>query len=319
MPAISLSARQKAGPQDLSSVAGERVKPAIKAILVPIAGVEEDRAHLQAALGIARQFSAHLDVAHIRLDPARLAAGAASAAYGSAEFVVALYDQFEKDAQSCLAAAQATFAAFSKDEHLELHERADRLDAVTAAWVQETGDAGECVARLGRARDLLVVGRAGGPAGAATGTIETALMESGRPLLIVPPGISQIVAGTVAIAWKDSAEAARAVTAAMPFLALAERVVVIEVVEGTTADRKEGESSERLVNGLAWHGIKAEARLVRPGTNAAPDALLAAARDAGADLVVMGAYGHSRVREMIFGGFTRQILRAADLPVLMFH
>jgi nucleotide-binding universal stress UspA family protein len=150
--------------------------------------------------------------------------------------------------------------------------------------------------------------------------LETTLMRSGRRVLIMPRSAAEMIGRTVVIAWKDSAETARALTAAMPFLVKAERIVVIEVSEnGTEADRESGGSSDRLVAGLAWHRIKAEARIVKPGDRTGPEILLSAAGDVGADLVVMGAYGHSRVREMIFGGFTRRVLRAADLPVLMFH
>jgi nucleotide-binding universal stress UspA family protein len=294
--------------------------PMLKSILVPIAGIEDDKGQMLGALAVARRFTAHLDVVHVRPDPAQLVAAAASTAYGSADFVAALVDQLEKDAQTRLNAAQAAFAAFVDEEHLELRGAADGVDVVTAAWLEQTGNVAECVAQLGRVRDLLVLGRASGSPGIATGTLEAALMQSGRPVLIMPPGVSHVLGRTVIVAWKDSAEAARAASAAMPFLAMAERVLVIEISEEeTAANRQAGDSSKRLVDGLAWHRIKAENLIVRAGDRSGPEALLAAARDVGAHLIVMGAYGHSRFREMIFGGFTRRILRAADFPVLMFH
>jgi nucleotide-binding universal stress UspA family protein len=110
------------------------------------------------------------------------------------------------------------------------------------------------------------------------------------------------------------------VTAALPFLARANRVEVIEVIEDHAAEGSEAyASAEQLADGLAWHGIAAKTRLVSANDQSGPDAFLTAARDAGADLVAMCAYGHNRLREMIFGGFTRRMLQAADLPILMLH
>ena len=315
MPTLSSAINPQPHPQKMPATAAMP-----KSILVPIAGISEDKAHLQAALAIARRFLAHLDVVHIRPDAAQIVAAASAATYGSAELVPLLLDQLEKDAETSMAAAQATFTTFVREQSLELRESPGSVDTVTAAWLQQPGYPAERVAQLGRQRDLLVVGHASGWSSGDTGTLETALIKSGRPLLVLPPGVSDVIGHTIVVAWKDSAEAARAVTAAMPFLAGAERIVVIEISEEDADKVRESEgSSERLVASLAWHRIRAEARVIKQGDLSAPDTLLAAARDLGADLVVMGAYGHSRVREMMFGGFTRRILQGADLPVLMFH
>ena len=110
------------------------------------------------------------------------------------------------------------------------------------------------------------------------------------------------------------------VLAAGPFLAQADRVEVVAVSEnGAGVGSEDREAVARLVDSLAWHNIKANARVVPSGDRSGADALLATVRGLDGDLVVMCAYGHSRVREIIFGGFTRHILRGADVPVLMFH
>jgi nucleotide-binding universal stress UspA family protein len=293
----------------------------IKTILVPIAGTDADKSRLRAALAVARRFEAHLDVLHVRPDPAQLVATAASAAYGVTELVAALIDQFEKDAQARLAAAQETFAAFVKSENLELRDhRAAASSGASAAWLKQTGNAGECVARLARLHDLVVAGRSRDSQEPASGTLEIALMEGGRPVLVLSQEETPMLGRTIVIAWKDSAEAARAVLAAGPFLALADRIEVVVVSESKSGeDQLDRESAERLVESLAWRNCKASARVVPTRGDSAPEALLAAVRDLEGDLVVMGAYGHNRLREMIFGGFTRHVLRGADVPVLMFH
>lgn len=293
----------------------------IKTILVPVAGLEDDRSRLLAALAVARRFDAHLDALHVRPDPAQLVAAAASAAYGVTELVAALIDQFEKDAQARLEAAQETFAAFVKGENLALRDRrVAGSSGASAAWLKQIGNAGNHVARLARSHDLVVAGRSSDTQGPTSGTLELALMEGGRPVLVIPQAMTRVPGRTVVIGWKDSAESARAVMAAGPFLALADRIEVVAVSENETGEEQQDrDSAERLVESLAWQDVKANVRVVPARGGSGPDALLAAVRDLDGDLVVMGAYGHSRLREMIFGGFTRHVLRGADVPILMFH
>jgi nucleotide-binding universal stress UspA family protein len=145
-------------------------------------------------------------------------------------------------------------------------------------------------------------------------------MGSGRPVLIAPPAVLKTLGQHVAVAWKDTAEAARALAVAMPFLAKASGVTLFEVEEKTQMRAPHpGASLERITAALAWHGIKATGKLVMPKEAGGPDTLLRSAWAAGADLIVMGGYGHGRLREMVLGGFTRHMIRHSDLPVLMLH
>ena len=146
--------------------------------------------------------------------------------------------------------------------------------------------------------------------------LEAALISTGRAVLIAPAKPRSQLSGVVAIAWKDGPEAARAVAAAQPFLEMAGRVVILSVVE----DVRTGEQScERLRHALAWHNPRTSVQCMTQGNRPPIDTLLAVAAAANADLLVMGGYGHSRTREVIFGGFTRRVLSHADLPVLMAH
>jgi nucleotide-binding universal stress UspA family protein len=140
------------------------------------------------------------------------------------------------------------------------------------------------------------------------------LFDSGRPLLI--PGSAPVAPDTVAIAWKSTREAARAVAAAMPFLATAKRVVILAVAEDSKAGRGD---VARLVVALQRHDIAAEARHMEAGSRSAADTLLGAAREFGAGLLVMGGYGHGRLRELVFGGVTERVIGGAAIPVLMAH
>jgi nucleotide-binding universal stress UspA family protein len=147
-------------------------------------------------------------------------------------------------------------------------------------------------------------------------TLENALLNGGRPLLIPASEPISVLPDIVVIAWKATPEAARAVTAARPFLAVAKQIVIMTVAEDET--RSEEEVASRLMAGFRWHGFPVSVRCLEPNTDGPAETMLATAREEAA-LLVMGGYGHSRLRERIFGGFTRRILHGATVPVLITH
>ena len=146
-------------------------------------------------------------------------------------------------------------------------------------------------------------------------TLESALFESGRPVLIAPPSSPRSLATNVLVAWNASTEQARTMAFAMPLLRLAQRVTVCTVEGATVA----GPSGEQMARSLKMNGIAAETIVLNPGKRSAGETILAKADELGCDLVVKGAYTQSRLRQMIFGGTTRHILANAKLPVLMAH
>jgi nucleotide-binding universal stress UspA family protein len=170
----------------------------------------------------------------------------------------------------------------------------------------------------GRAFDLIVVGRPGsGRDEPRMATVEAALFDSGRPVLLVPPTAPEAatLGETIVISWNGSTETARAITFAMPFLVRARQVVVL-TVKGATV---EGPSGAEIAATLRLHGVAASA-LTHEDERRSPGAtILAQARALGTDLLVKGAYTQSRIRQLIFGGATRHILEHAELPVLMAH
>jgi nucleotide-binding universal stress UspA family protein len=145
--------------------------------------------------------------------------------------------------------------------------------------------------------------------------IETALFESGRPVLIAPPDPPRQIGDVVVIAWNGSTETARTVAFALPLLEQAERVVVL-TVEGWMVP---GPSGEQLAHYLRANGIAAEPLGVPAGRRNNGEMVLANAAALGCDLLVKGAYTQSRLRQMIFGGATAHILARAEMPVLMAH
>lgn len=286
----------------------------IKSILVPATGSDTDDAVFTSALALARAFGAHLDFLHVRVDAAATAATMASDGSGGA-MITGLVDRIEEEAEQREEKAKQLFQRFCAREGLPISEAAPGQPGPSAQWVRQIGDEPYWVVEYGRAADLLVIGRPAGEDGVSFDTIEGALLESGRPALIPPAAPLAALPETIVIAWKAAPEAARAVTAAMPLLPTAKQILVLTVAEEQGLSDEEG---ARLAANLGRHGLQVSARHLQPDAHGAADTLLAAAGNEAA-LVVMGAYGHSRLREWIFGGFTQHVLRDAAVPVLMMH
>ena len=166
-----------------------------------------------------------------------------------------------------------------------------------------------------RTVDIAVVGR---PCSKANhprlATAESALFESGRPILVVPPATVATFGTSVVIAWNRSTETARAVQLALPVLMRAGQVTVLSLEDWGV----EGPAAEDLARSLRRHGIAAQCRTAPPGRNPG-DAILKETAALGGDLLIKGAYTQSRLRQLIFGGATSHILANASLPVIMAH
>ena len=284
----------------------------IKTILVPATGGDGDISVFGSALAVARRFGAHLEFLHVRPDAAATAVNMAADG-GGATMVGSLITRLEEEADQREKKADQQFQSFCQREALPLCNAPPAPPGPSAQWLRQIGAEPYWVTEYGRAADLLVIGLPG--KGGSLETLEGALIDSGRPLLIPAAASLASVPETVVIAWKATREAARAVTAALPFLEIARQIVVMTVAEdhGVLDDE-----AERLMAGLRWRGVPVAVRHLQPDGHNAADKLLAAAREHSA-LLVMGGYGHSRLREWIFGGFTQHVLAGAELPVLMAH
>ena len=284
----------------------------IKTILVPATGSDGDIPVFASALTVARRFGAHLEFLHVRPDAAAVAVSMAADG-GGATMVGSLITRLEEEADEREKEANQQFQSFCEREALALCDAPPAPSDPSARWLREIGAEPYWVTEYGRAADLLVIGRPG--KGGSLETIEGALIDSGRPLLIAAASPLATVPETVVIAWKATREAARAVTAALPFMQIAKQIVIITVAEDHSGLENE---ADRLMAALRWRGVPVTVRHLQPDGHNAADKLLAAAREHAA-LLVMGGYGHSRLREWIFGGFTQHVLRGCEVPVLMAH
>jgi nucleotide-binding universal stress UspA family protein len=209
--------------------------------------------------------------------------------------------------------ARALFTSFMRQHGVPLG--AGPSPGPSAEWREEAGRQNAVVGSLGRVFDLTVVERPAKLASLAEATLEDALFESGRPVLMAPPTPPASLGERVLVAWNGSSETARTIAFAMPFLTQAQSVQVVSVEGGMTP----GPSGEELTQNLVRNGIPAIARHVPPRDRTTGQVFVEEAKAIGADLMVKGAYTQSRLRQMIFGGATRHIIMEATMPVILAH
>jgi nucleotide-binding universal stress UspA family protein len=174
------------------------------------------------------------------------------------------------------------------------------------------------LAREVRCADLVVAGRSRGGDPYNALDLGGFLLRAGRPVLVVPEGISALQADHIVIGWKDTREARRAVQDALPFLHEATRVTIVEICKAGE-ERAAQENIDDVARYLGRHRIKTGPRITLHEKGLAADQLIRLAREDGADLLVTGAYGHSRFGEWIFGGMTQQLIASSPICCLMSH
>jgi nucleotide-binding universal stress UspA family protein len=284
----------------------------IRIILTPMFGDDADAAAAQAAFAVTRRLDAHVQGLFVRIDPLD------TIPIVGEGISPAVLDDLTKAAQAEMdrraSAAKARFEAARTAAGVAVAERPPAPGGASARWSEVTGRRDDVIPRKARASDLVVFGAQPSDSPELGGAIETTLVGSGRPLLLAPKGVSTI-GERVAIAWNGSAESARALTCALPFVEAASAVHLL------TAEtwRTQLEVTDDLADYLAWRGIVCERRAVAAGDETVGAALLRAASEGEADLLIMGGYGRSRLRELVLGGVTRHVLTHAQIPVLLAH
>jgi nucleotide-binding universal stress UspA family protein len=204
------------------------------------------------------------------------------------------------------------------DRFAEATRRAG-LSAEPLTITASLAGAGEQFGRIARRFDLAVVGQAEPETSTIDDIIaETTLFESGRPMIVVPYiQKGPLKLDKVMVCWDGSRQAARAIGDAMPLLTKAGKVEIVIIAD--EPGKQDEIAGADMGQHLARHGLKVDLERIPRGDVDVADALLSYAADSGADFMVMGGYGHSRLREFVLGGATRSILRSMTVPVLMAH
>jgi nucleotide-binding universal stress UspA family protein len=283
----------------------------MKNILASLSGFGSDRAVLDTAIALAKWHDSHVLCLHTRIDTERTVA--------VSELAGPRHD-LSQDLLRGIAAEEdvrSRHAVEAFQDALRRHGLAQadtplQGSAATLAWVERRSFLNETLHQA-RYHDLVVMGR---DHERPAEHIKSIVMQSGRPVLLAPPRPALTIGRHVAIAWKPGAESARAAAATTALLTKAERVTILAVAEQD--DDVARLAAEDLAGSLGWHGIRAEVR-VQPANGPTGPMLQEMAHESDADLLVMGAYGHSRLREYIFGGVTEAMIAACSLPVLLFH
>jgi nucleotide-binding universal stress UspA family protein len=277
---------------------------AYRTILLHLDHDRRNTVRLELALKYARDSGAHLVGLHVLPIPV--------IPYGYGEAAVTVRPDIIEQ-QRALAAERAGGLQTAFDA-------ACRREGIAGEWRTEEGDAADVVSRHGRYADLVVLGqpdREEIETGQSDQLPHHVPLNSGTPVLVIPyAGDFPEFGRRPLVAWNGSREAARAMRDALPLLLAADGAIVLEI---DPADGGPGLRAVEAAKLLARHGIKADAEYTVSGGTGVGDVLLSRLADFGCDSLVMGAYGHSRFREMILGGATRTVLDHMTVPVLLSH
>ena len=285
---------------------------AIRRIFVPIRNDGKGENVLDHALALAGK-TGHIEAVHCRPAPDDLMPFGVS-------IPAILREQISKSGDD-LAEAEEQQISRQFEDYIK-NRKLTRIDIgqphpknkLSATWRIERGKQASIVSARGRLADVVAVARPHRDKAVGRNTLEAALVNTGSLVMMCPPASPpKRIGSNIAVAWNGSREAARAVSLAMPLLAAASSVSVM-TMEGDKLEL----TGEHLLSFLSDHAVKATHTQIGAGGNVGK-ALLEGAKSVGADCLLMGAYGSSRGREMVFGGATQYVVDHADIPVLMAH
>ena len=284
----------------------------IRKLLLPLTGTKAGEAALASALTIARIWNAHVTALHVRVDSRDVAPLAGEGLSGA--MIEEMMSATEKESAERANAVRAMFDRFVAKHDVVVDEPHGGMNMASASFASVMGREEDLVAQLARLADLTVVPHPeSGEDVSSSDALHAVLFDSGRPVLIAPRVPPASIGRRVCIAWNGTAESAAAVWAAIPWMQRAEAVRVLSADEY----QRRGPAAPELAAYLACHDIHPELAGFRPVDRDVGAGLLAAAKQFDADLLAMGAYSHSRLRQLILGGVTRHVLEHADLPVIM--
>src|SRR6185436_19115568 len=266
---------------------------------------------LEAALMVARRFNSHIVGLHSLTTEYAVVFGGEMGFSISSEVDRTL----EREGHERRDQARRLFRDFMNAHSVPIGPPAPGYNGPSASWREEDGRQNAVVGMSGRVYDMILVEQPEKLASIAEATLEDALFESGRPVMMVPKLGSPSLGERVAIAWNGSTETALTVALSMPFLQQAREVIVVSV--GPQHMPEPGPTGEELARSLEGNGFSVSMRTAVGRQKPQGESFLREAMAAGADLMLKGAYTQSRIRQMIFGGATRHIIMESRIPVIM--
>ena len=284
----------------------------IRKLLLPLTGTAAGEAALTTSLMIARRFNAHVTALHVRVDSRDIAPLAGEGLSGA--MIEEMMSATEKESGDRAHAVRSMFERFVARHEVTVSEPRPGLDHPTASFASVTGREEDIVAQQARLADLTVVPHPdAGEDVSSSDALHAVLFDSGRPVLISPQVMPKSIGTRVCLAWNGTAESAASAQAALPWM---QQAVAVRILSAEGYQRR-GPGAPDLAAYLALHGVNADITIFRSVGSSVGAGLLAAATEFGCDLLSMGAYSHSRLRQLILGGVTRHVLEYSSLPVMM--
>lgn len=284
----------------------------MKVIMVPVADRPECEAALKQAFGLARAFGGNILGCHLRAGE-----NGASNRKAQLRILAGKTHQDRKGARQADAVGRAAHKLFVQEANrhdFELSKKARVGMQHAAQWFEIGGDIDKLFPIVGPVADMSIVSRPKAKAkGRANEFMLSAVMHSGKPVLVIPQSPKPVVGKRILIAWDQSIDAARAVAAALPLLRLAKSVVICSC----GPENQPGPKSASVAQFLAFHGVKTSHKKAK-GRDI-PRELESVAGESKSDLIVMGAYSRSRMTEIWFGGVTEHMLFKTSRAIFAYH
>jgi len=282
----------------------------IRSVYVPL--IDEKGGALAGGFAIGQALGANVEAMHISHDPSDAVALVGDGM--TAPMIEAVVEAARREAAERARHALAAFHELCRQYGQTPVGPGTVHEGFAVSFEAVEGDGAQIVAERGRLQDLILVSRPGEEDEEKSLILDAALRDTGRPVLL-SVGENTPVPTHAVLAWNGSVEAARALAFALPLLRLAETVTILSVEE----EGREGPDGKAVVTYLQRHGIGARCRDLAAEPRQTGAVLLDAAAGAGGDLLVMGAYSRSRLRRLIFGAVTGEVIARSPMPVFLVH
>ncbi|HUB85074.1 MAG TPA: universal stress protein [Rhizomicrobium sp.] len=282
-------------------------------ILAPLTGAARDATVLAAAFAAAKPFNAHIVALFVRPDPVEAMPffGEGVSGVMAQEIVDAAKEAADKASQD----ARGAIAVVAGQVGAVLTDKPEKRDTVSISLREVDGNFATRVAEASRLSDLVVFGPLKSDRPGLAEAFEAALLDTGRPVVLTGQTPPANFARRIAIGWDGSGACARAMLAAMPYLARAEAIDLLTIRKPNS----ECESCDEAREYLSLHGLTCEEKMIDAGTRSVGEVLLEAASQSGAGLLVLGGYGHSRLLQMFSTSVTQHVVAHAQLPLFLVH
>lgn len=287
---------------------------AYKKFLAPLTGSERDTSILAGAFAAAKPFNAHVVALFVRPDPAQ-----AMPFFGegvSGNMAQEIVDVANEASDKAIVQARAALEKSAAESGAVLLPVPEPRNVLSASFREIQGSFADCVTRASRVCDVVVFGplKTGDRPGLGE-AFESVLLQSGRPVLLVAQTPLADLGTRIAVAWDGGTASAHALTGAMPYLARAKSIELVLVQRPGADPVDSGEAREYL----ALHGLSCNERNLNQGGKLIGEALLELSTAIGADTLVLGAYGQSRLRQLFAGGVTKHVVSHAKIPIFLVH